>query len=292
MPRSWPPTQPSAPETPPESRRREPSWRAAITRSRPGRLLGPEPAAAERDAGRGRSFLLALERHVRRGPAAQRLAARTRQAARLGDVPARFPALSHERRPAGHLLCAADGASRRALRPRPRPGRLDRAARYRRRLPPDGAIPARSGRVRRARRLAQGPNCHGAESLTRRAQCAWPVGRDSRIQRPVVGAARAGVEPHAGQSTCGPLRWARAGAPGRHRSGSGRCPSRSGLRVALAGGLGGLGVGADRPAGDATPAAAGCDITSAVPRPPRCALARASRSRTRRWPGRSGRRCA
>ena len=46
----------------------------------------------------------ALERQLRRGPAAQRLAARARPAPRLGQLRRRVPALSHERRPRGHLL--------------------------------------------------------------------------------------------------------------------------------------------------------------------------------------------
>ena len=57
--------------------------------------------------------LRALARHLRRGPAAQRLAARARPAPRLGQLQRRVPALSHERRPRGHLLCAADRAARR-----------------------------------------------------------------------------------------------------------------------------------------------------------------------------------
>ena len=63
-------------------------------------------AAGRRDRG----LLRALARHLCRGPAAQRLAARAGQAARLGQLQPRLPALSHERRPRGQLLFPAHPA--------------------------------------------------------------------------------------------------------------------------------------------------------------------------------------
>ena len=60
------------------------------------------------------AFAAALERQLRRGPAAQRLAARARPAPRLGQLQRRVPALQDGRRPPGDLLLAGHGADRRA----------------------------------------------------------------------------------------------------------------------------------------------------------------------------------
>ena len=140
-----------------------------------GRLLGPEPASRARLGARGGVVLLALERQLRRGPPAQRLAARARQAARLAGVPPRLPALPHERRPAGHLLRDHGRAPRGQARARARARGLARAARCGRRLPAHGAHAALGGRVRRAGGVAQGAPRHRVEPLGRRTQRARPA---------------------------------------------------------------------------------------------------------------------
>ena len=58
----------------------------------------------------------ALARQLCRGPAAQRLAARTRPSPRLEELRRRVPALSHERRPRGQLLRAAGRPAERQAR--------------------------------------------------------------------------------------------------------------------------------------------------------------------------------
>ena len=76
-------------------------------------------------AGRGRRLRRALARHLRRGPAAQRLAARARPAPRLGELRRRVPALSHERRPRGHAATRCSSTTspaRTCARPRSPPG--------------------------------------------------------------------------------------------------------------------------------------------------------------------------
>ena len=100
-----------------------------------GRVLGAEQPPERGAAARADRLRRALERHLRRGPAAQRLAARARPAPRLGQLQRRVPALSHERRPRGHLLLAGHRAAR---RPR-RQGRRRSPPGWRRRTPTTAA---------------------------------------------------------------------------------------------------------------------------------------------------------
>ena len=101
-----------------------------------GRVLGAEQPPGRGAAGRADRVRRALERQLRRGPAAQRLAARARPAPRLGQLQRRVPALSHGRRPRGHLLLAGHRADRRPRHQGRGHRRLDGAEGRRRRLRP------------------------------------------------------------------------------------------------------------------------------------------------------------
>ena len=86
-----------------------------------GRLLGAdEPHRTRSQQPELDRLRRALERQLRRGPAAQRLAARARPAPRLGQLRRRVPALSHGRRPRGHAAIALV-AEQLAGQGRPRP---------------------------------------------------------------------------------------------------------------------------------------------------------------------------
>ena len=76
-----------------------------------GRLLGTHQPPQRGSAGRAERVLGPLGRHLRRGPAAQRLAARAGPAPRLGQFRRRVPAFSHERRPRGELLRACSSTT-------------------------------------------------------------------------------------------------------------------------------------------------------------------------------------
>ena len=148
--------------------------RAAASAGAMGRVLGVGQPTEHGPGRRDRGLLRPLARHLCRGPAAQRLAARTGQAARLGQLQPRLPALSHERRPRGQLLFPAHPSPDGHGRARRRAQCLVRAARARRWLQPAGQHAVCGRAVVRGRRLAEGPAGH-------------------RIQPPAFGARRGGT---------------------------------------------------------------------------------------------------
>ncbi len=151
-----------------------------------GRLLGAQQPARRSPAGRAERVRGALERHLRRGPPAQRLAARARTAPRLGQLRGRVPALPHERRPRGQLLRAARRPPRRQGRARGGAGRLAGAARSRRRLRADGDDLVRSEGLHPGQRLAQGAprdRCEPAARRPARGAAGQPDGREVARRR-------------------------------------------------------------------------------------------------------------
>ena len=126
-----------------------------------GRLLGADEPHRRRPAARGRQIQRALERHLCRRSLPQRLAARTRPAARLGQLRGRIPAFPDERRSRGHVLRAAHGLPRGQGGDGRRPRRLVRAARGRRRLRADGQHARGREAPRRRRHLAEGTRIDG-----------------------------------------------------------------------------------------------------------------------------------
>ena len=144
--------------------------RAAPPAGAMDRVLGADQPPERRAGRRARNLLCALARHLCRGPSAQRLAARTGQAARLGQLQPRLPALSHERRPRGHLLLAADAAPERPGRARCRAQRMVCAARSGRRLQPARQHAAR-GRAADGQRCLAGSTHLGREQPAARGTC-------------------------------------------------------------------------------------------------------------------------
>ena len=98
------------------------------------RVLGADEPRRRDPPGRVHRVCRPLERQLRRGPHAQRLAARARQAPRLEQRRRRIPALPDERRPRGHVLLARLRAARRPRRQGSSTGRLAGAEGRRRRL--------------------------------------------------------------------------------------------------------------------------------------------------------------
>ena len=146
-----------------------------------GRLLGADEPGQRGRAGRVRGVRTALERHLRRRPDAQRLAARARAPARQRHLRRRVPALSHERRPRGHLLRARQRPARRQGRARGR-----RSPRWLAQKDADDgcALSGRDARRRQAadpgRRLEEGARQHRGQPAARGA----PGGRaDLRARR-------------------------------------------------------------------------------------------------------------
>ena len=146
------------------------------------RVLGADESRRRDPTGRVHRLRGSMERQLRRGPHAQRLAARARQAPRLEQPGGGVPALPHERRPRGHLLLARHRAAGGPRRERGGDGRVAGPEGCGRRLrDPGGHVAGDEGPEqrrhleegapqRRHRQAARGAAGGGAD-LRRRCRC-------------------------------------------------------------------------------------------------------------------------
>ena len=226
---------------------------------------------------------------------AQRLAARARAPPRLRHLRRRVPALSHERRPRGHVLRARQRPARRQGRARGRRRRLAGAEGRRRRLRLPRRDAAGAEAAEPGRHLEEGARQHRGQPAARRApgrrarlrQRRQRRRRDRRQPGPLSGEEGQHRDPHRRRADD-----ARAGAPGGERqrrggdaartiAGSARCPPSW-----------------RRTPGRASPGRARSSCSRKPPTsscaPPASSARAGARStcRTRRWRGRCAPRCA